>query len=748
MLVEDGIDPVSESEAGPGGEEELVGAPANGAQPEQAPGIGICLSGGGIRAAAFGLGALQVLDERGILRRADFLAGVSGGSYIVGAMTLVEKGPIARGEEDRDGNRVIRPDETQPSFSHGSPEERHLRQNLDYLTSGPGGLAAVLVRACYGFLLNIFFLGLTLWVPSLMLGWLYGWRLLGLRYKQQCGATAHCVTGFHGSLWVWAIAAALGGVGIVAGLLWVGIPIRTRSIRQRVGAISGAFVALAAAILILGIGIPYLLEFIRGAGSSAVGGSVPNQSAATTHSSGPLAVGTLAGLGGLLATTVGVVRHVLTAPTEAEKAVTSWIGKIVTKHKGLLLSIVAAISVPLFALASAILVINWGAAHPPFASGAGTPWVCLAWGILPLAVWIAIVTAADVNTWSLHPYYKQHLSQAFALARVRDDEGREKASERVEEMPYRISLCQPDSFPRFLICATANVSDRTHVPTGFDALPFVFSADVVDIPGVARVRTADYEDRAEYRVTVPTAMAVSGAAFSPEMGTVSRRPLRALMTLANVRLGVWLPNPNVPLKPGPSPRHWYFRAPRPYYLFAELFSRTRIESRYLYVTDGGHYDNLGLVEILRRRCRSIICVDASGEKINSFGTIGKALAIARAENLIDSFDLDPRRDLAPPPETPTFVRSSYCFGTVVYPDGSSAELTIIKAGVTVDAPWDVRSYHESDPRFPCDSTLDQFYTAPRFDAYRTLGEFSTGRAVDSRLRQRQSTLLRLTKQGR
>lgn len=225
----------------------------------------------------------------------------------------------------------------------------------------------------------------------------------------------------------------------------------------------------------------------------------------------------------------------------------------------------------------------------------------------------------------------------------------------------------------------------TRCPRGF-ALPFVFGADEVGGDGVGRSSTSVYEKLAEYRVTLPTAMAISGAALAPEMGAMTRRPLRMLMTLANVRLGVWLPNPGRERPPKHSLRRAYFRTPRPYYLFAELFGWSHLTSRYLCVTDGGHYDNLGLVELLRRRCTTLFCIDASGEAIDSFGTIGNALAIARAEALIDNFELDPRRDLAPSPDVPRFVRSGYCIGTVTYPDDSVANIVIVKAGVNRRCP--------------------------------------------------------------
>ena len=47
----------------------------------------LCLSGGGIRSAAFALGAIQGLAARGILQEFDYLSTVSGGGYIGGWLT-------------------------------------------------------------------------------------------------------------------------------------------------------------------------------------------------------------------------------------------------------------------------------------------------------------------------------------------------------------------------------------------------------------------------------------------------------------------------------------------------------------------------------------------------------------------------------------------------------------------------------------------------------------------------------------
>lgn len=51
--------------------------------------VGLALSGGGVRSAAFNLGFLQALSDAGVLRYVDYLCSVSGGGYIAGHLTAL-----------------------------------------------------------------------------------------------------------------------------------------------------------------------------------------------------------------------------------------------------------------------------------------------------------------------------------------------------------------------------------------------------------------------------------------------------------------------------------------------------------------------------------------------------------------------------------------------------------------------------------------------------------------------------------
>jgi len=163
------------------------------------------------------------------------------------------------------------------------------------------------------------------------------------------------------------------------------------------------------------------------------------------------------------------------------------------------------------------------------------------------------------------------------------------------------------------------------------------------------------------------------------------------------------------------------------YLLREIFGRNHLDAPFLYVTDGGHYENLGLVELLRRKCETIWCIDASGDQPDTFDTLGGAFMTAEQELGI-RFDIKPKEAMAPVAarsgNDPWFVRAPFCVGSFVYADGKPGVLVIVKAGVPKNAPWSVRSYHAQHPNFPCDPTLDQLFNGDRFEAYRELGRFS------------------------
>jgi hypothetical protein len=234
-----------------------------------------------------------------------------------------------------------------------------------------------------------------------------------------------------------------------------------------------------------------------------------------------------------------------------------------------------------------------------------------------------------------------------------------------------------------------------------------------------RVTMETYEDYCGIRsMSLFDAVAVSGAALSPLMGRLTRPGLRIFFTIVNIRLGVWLPSPSRVKRHGRAAMRWpgpRARRPGAKALLREMTGLCGCGKRWLYVTDGGDLDNLGLLEALRRRPSEVIVIDASADHVGSWSVLGEAIALARAD-LGAEITLD-----QPPADLPK--GRAYLHGRVHYADNTEAQLWVAKAvrGNSADLPWDVYAYQTAHRHFPDDSTAQQLYGETEFEAYRGLG---------------------------
>ena len=733
---------------------------------------GICLSGGGIRSAAFSLGVLQEMNKHGMLhgpKRADYLSSVSGGSYMAGAVAIVQRGrfPKTRAptpKESKPPPDPIVPSTSMPAFAPGSPEETYLRDNTRYLTHGWGGPVAAIWRLFMGILWNLLILVLMVGLIFVALGWVYGLRLPSL--QAHCASTAlDCVRPHHFSFpaWVFVVAIAMGAAALLTGMLLV---LRQWTLEGTRRVLLGASLALAAGAvlwLLAVVVVPILLEWIRS------GFSTPQTPSSTVKSSGTGTVAAASGIsmGAAVLTALFGTRVSRTVQAGWDEVPAGAKAALATRAKNLLLrlrvplvNLLAALIGPLTVVLTAVFALDLGSLYP-LTTGGRAVFLAVALWAIALVVGVVIWSFGDVTAWSMHPFYRESLSASFVLKRFKanpdtwsptttvDNGETIAATRRPYDHEYPISglTGKAFDFPELVICAAANISSYGATPTGSRVSSFVFSVPDIGGPLVGSWPAATYEDvlskmvHLRRSVTLPAAIAMSGAALSPEMGRMTRAPLRFLLTMFNIRLGVWIPNPNrlaeFELRNGSGWRRLWMR-PRVKYLLSEMIGRNRLESKFLYVTDGGHYENLGLVELIRRRCRYIWCVDASGESQDGFSTIAGAVALAFNELGI-RIDIDPEADMAPDPTVTQervkigkkpVVRSTFCTGIIHYSDAADdiGRLVIIKTGVPADAPEDVMSFYEQNAKFPCDSTVDQLYTADRFDAYRSLGAFSFGQA--------------------
>jgi hypothetical protein len=162
--------------------------------------------------------------------------------------------------------------------------------------------------------------------------------------------------------------------------------------------------------------------------------------------------------------------------------------------------------------------------------------------------------------------------------------------------------------------------------------------------------------------------------------------------------------------------------PGAYRLVNEAIGKTSIYDRFLYVTDGGHYDNLGLVEALRRRPKDIYVLDASSDAENSFSTLGQAIATARMD-LRCEVEFNPRPLRRTGTDEPALA--SYGTGPIRYEDKAEGTLHFVKAIVTDKLPWDVEAYAAQHTTFPRTPTANQLYGEFDLEAYRVLGREGT-----------------------
>jgi hypothetical protein len=189
------------------------------------------------------------------------------------------------------------------------------------------------------------------------------------------------------------------------------------------------------------------------------------------------------------------------------------------------------------------------------------------------------------------------------------------------------------------------------------------------------------------------------------------------LALLNIRLGYWARKPRSKLSilagvPGLS------------CLWQEMLGTMDENSPWLNLSDGGHIENLGVYELLRRRCKYIIAIDGEEDGKMTFRaltTLQRLAAIdlgVRIDINLDDLRLNGQR----------LSRSHFRFCRIFYPrEGRGSRddigyLLYVKLSLTGNEGEFIRRYRLDNPTFPHDSTADQFFTEVQFEAYRTLGE--------------------------
>jgi hypothetical protein len=203
------------------------------------------------------------------------------------------------------------------------------------------------------------------------------------------------------------------------------------------------------------------------------------------------------------------------------------------------------------------------------------------------------------------------------------------------------------------------------------------------------------------------------------MGYHSSAATGFIMTLLNARLGAWLGNPG-----RAGERTWRHAGPRSAIasLLREAFGLTNNRSKYVYLSDGGHFENLALYEMVLRRCRSIVVLDSGCDGDFTYEDLGNALRKIRIDlNIPIVFEDDDIRPLRQKTRRCAVARIDYA---AVDGPCEPGYIVYIKPMLVGDEPPDVASYSRTDCTFPHQSTADQWFDESQTESYRMLGSFT------------------------
>jgi len=281
-----------------------------------------------------------------------------------------------------------------------------------------------------------------------------------------------------------------------------------------------------------------------------------------------------------------------------------------------------------------------------------------------------------------------------------------------DAFPQEIARSQP--LPLHLVCVAANDMSGDRLGTLYRGA----RSAVLSVNGISLGDdTAKLDD-----LRFSAALTASAAAFNSQMGRISidlGPAVTFLMSALNLRLGLWVPHPNNRYRGD-------YLFPGRFFLY-ELLGRSRTNKKHLHLSDGDHFENFGLYELIRRHCRYIIVSDCGADPEVAFDDLANVLRRVREDFGVEiELDVSPLR-----PGEDGLARQHAVVGTIHYnsPRGmDKGTILFFKPVLTGDEPADVLQYRTRNRAFPHETTSDQFYDEAQWESYRRLGEHA-GRVV-------------------
>ena len=322
-----------------------------------------------------------------------------------------------------------------------------------------------------------------------------------------------------------------------------------------------------------------------------------------------------------------------------------------------------------------------------------------------------VLIFVNINKTGLHRFYRDRLSRAYLFDPASQD-GSSADDLRISDLDPAVS-----GGPYHLINAALNIP-ATDIPAlqGRPSDFYMMSPRWCGSSATGYFPTHKFEDSWDEDFDLATAFAISGAAAAPNTGLNTARSLTLILTLLNIRLDYWIPNPRGFSRESRPPT-W---TAGPSYLLREIAAQMNVDTPYVNLSDGGHIENLGLFELLRRRCKYIVVCDAEQDPNVIFSSLGKLTAYARMADgvwidwsrTLDDFKKDAKTG---------FGSVHWALGTIHYGGGKTGRILYIKSSMTGQEWPDMMTYHAQNPGFPQQSTGDQFFDEEQFEAYRALG---------------------------
>ena len=380
----------------------------------------------------------------------------------------------------------------------------------------------------------------------------------------------------------------------------------------------------------------------------------------------------------------------------------------------ILLYIVSWVALPLVVVGAELIIYDQLDGNTVLPVLGATSNIFIAGVLVAIGFWL-FCDLFDINFTAPHRHYKKKLAEAYL---VQPDPADPLGPLR-QNVSVPLSSCnEAGRGPYHLINCALNVpASKASRMQGRLTDFFLFSRDFCGSPLTGHQPTDAWE-RLNTDLDIGTAMAISGAAAAPQMGTGTIKSLSFWLALFNIRLGHWIRNPGHARAAEVGP-------PGLSYLLQEVLGQADETRPFLNVSDGGHIENLGVYELLRRRCKYIVAIDGEQDAQMTFHGLTTLQRLAAIDlGVTIEIGLDALR-LS---KTSGLSHSHFAFCRIRYPNAerggseSFGYLIYLKLSLTGNEGEFIRRYRLDEPDFPHHSTANQFFTEAQFEAYRSLGE--------------------------